>query len=157
MLSYDDMNVNSQHTLTFFNQIVTNPASRMVLYSNDEDLLKNTDQRYSVTRSAIPDKNILDLAHTSATMPCDDPHYGLKGDYRNCLAYWNDRKKQELCRQGDDNLLGEINRTNRRKGTVQRLTCNPFYKEMITELDRFLEKVSSTSALSAGKAVTSNE
>ena len=83
--SADDATVNSAATLRFM-QRARHPCSRLVWYST----AKIEQENIEWVNSAVPEKRILSSAHTAIVMPPEDEHYGVNGDYANCLHYYDD-------------------------------------------------------------------
>ncbi len=140
-LSLEDFTIDSTYTLNFFDNQVSNPQSRLLVFASDTHTALVNKPRYVVVDSTFVDPDgrvVLDFAHTSITIPPGDPHYGANGDYRNCLHYGHDSKQRQACLNDDANLLGERTAINLRKGIVQRLTFNPRYDLMINLMDDFL-------------------
>ena len=75
--------------------------------------------------------------------PANHPYYGRDGAYRYCGHYFgqpNDRFAR--CKGGERDFYGEPTDENLALGLIERIAFNPFYSEMIEELDLFLEQVS---------------
>jgi len=137
-LSREDFTIDSSYTLQFFKKIITNPASRLLLYSADETKTVEPDRRVRCFSSAIPSRQIIGFSHQSLVIPPEDPHYGRNGDYRNCLHYGEESAEFAKCRAGGSVWIGERTGENLDKGIGQRLTWNPKFREMIAEIDDFL-------------------
>jgi len=136
-MSMEDTTVDPAYTLAFFRHNLTSPSSRLLLFTATGEL-PVTDQRLIPLISRSTPANILSFSHLSITIPPDDPHYGIKGDYRNCLHYDNNSNEFNDCSSGDHNWLGEKNKENLSKGILQRLTWNPLFRKMLEEQDNFL-------------------
>lgn len=146
-LSAEDETVDSAFSLDFFQKRLTNPASRLLLYSGERPPPVFPDPRITVVSSFLPGRKVLDLSHLALTLPAEDPHYGSQGDYRNCLHYPAASREFTDCTAGRAKWLGERTPANLSSGLLQRLTWNPRYTLQSDELDRFifaLEPVSST-------------
>ena len=75
--------------------------------------------------------------------PANHPYYGRDVAYRYCGHYFgqpNDRFAR--CKGGERDFYGEPTDENLALGLIERIAFNPFYSEMIEELDLFLEQVS---------------
>ena len=83
--------------------------------------------------------DIFDVSHIATTNSPDNPHYGVKGQYRNCGHYINDASKYKACKNHKQVIKGEVTEMNLSRGVpIQRLTYNPYYDEMLTEMTNFL-------------------
>lgn len=141
-LSYGDDTVDPKFFMDIFNSHMTNPDSRVLLYAGkplpefaDNPRISLVNSSFNMADGAV----VVDFAHTSITLPPEDPHYGKAGDYRSCLHYKMGSEKRMLCLQGKALVLGEKSPANLRTyDNLQRLTFNPLYKEMVVEMDRFL-------------------
>jgi esterase/lipase len=140
-VSFEDATVDPFHTLKFFRENITSPNSRLLLYTAKEPTAPPSDQRITVSSSRLPSQRILGFSHQSLTISPDDPHYGSNGEYRNCLHYGRNSAEFKKCREGESVWLGEHSRTNKGKGVLQRLTWNPKFREMLGEIDNFLENI----------------
>jgi len=139
VVSGSDQVIDADYALSFFSRHLTNPLSRAISY--DDHRPPPADRRIIITPAAVADEKILDYSHLSPPMPPDDPHYGRNGDYRTCYHYLRSSKRRE-CREGRGNFKGAVSLSNLWKGTLERLSYNPRYDEMIARLDTFLAAVS---------------
>jgi len=141
-LRYGDETVDADFFMDIFNRHMTHPGSRVLLYAAEPLPEFRDNPRITVVDSRVDMGNdglIVDFAHTSITLPPEDPHYGKAGDYRSCLHYKPGSEKRRLCLQGMAQVKGEKSSANLRTyDNLQRLTFNPLYKEMIVQMDRFL-------------------
>lgn len=141
-LSYEDATADADSYLEFFTRYVTDPQSRVLLYTAKPLAKFAGDPKIDQVISRVETgdgRQIVDFAHTAITLPSHDPHYGKHGDYRNCLHYRCCSAKRKACLEGKALVLGARTFKNRiRYGNIQRLTYNPFYKEMTDRMDRFL-------------------
>lgn len=84
--------------------------------------------------------NIVNVAHTSVTNSPNNAHYGWQGSYRNCESVSTDVDYAE-CKTTQQVKLGETTTTNLEKHhSLQRLTFNPDYQKMLTQLRLFIDK-----------------
>lgn len=137
-LSAEDETVDSAFSLDFFQKRLSNPASRLLLYSGERNPPTFPDPRITVVGSFQPGRKILGLSHLALTLPAEDPHYGTQSDYRSCLHYPAASAEFADCAAGRANWLGEITPANLKSGLLQRLTWNPRYTLQGDELDRFI-------------------
>jgi hypothetical protein len=84
---------------------------------------------------------IFDVAHIATTNSPNNPHYGVKGQYRNCGHYVTDASRYKACKQNKQVIKGEVTAMNlTRDLPMQRLTYNPYYQEMLAAMTVFLSK-----------------
>lgn len=134
--SADDATVHAQATLRFMYR-TRHVGSRLVWYATK----KIEQQNIEWVNSAVPEQRILSSAHTAIAMPPEDEHYGMNGDYANCLHYYeNDTASYRVCcMRGPETWLGEVNEQNLMHGIVRRLTYNPHYAQMESSMRKFIE------------------
>jgi len=138
-VSGEDIVIDSFKFIDFFKNRVVSEKSVLLVYSSRPDDLKENDPRILKKNSHLPEEKIHDFSHLAMTMPPDDPHYGKKGDYKNCLHYRNQSGDKKICLEDDTVWQGEISRKNRNQGIVRRLTYHPRFQEMMNDLDLFLD------------------
>jgi esterase/lipase len=86
--------------------------------------------------------DIFDVSHIATTNSPDNPHYGIKGQYRNCGHYIKDAVRYKACKQNKQVIKGEITEMNlTRDLPIQRLTYNPYYQEMLDDITLFLKAI----------------
>lgn len=134
--SADDATVHAQATLRFMRQ-TRHPASRLVWYARGPVAQANVEW----VDSSVPERRILSGAHTAVVMPPDDPHYGERGDYANCLHYCGqDEVRYATCRTRPE-WLGEVTPDNLARGVLRRLTWNPHYAQMEASMQAFIGRL----------------
>jgi esterase/lipase len=136
--SADDMTVDPLVNLDFF-QKNTNVMSKLIWYSESTAEKHLADSRIKFIFGALPEQKILDMSHLSYLMPSTDPIYGWHGEYHDCLYYAPHSSQWLQCKMSNDNYLGEITAGNVKQHVMQRLTFNPFEKELYSELTAFVE------------------
>jgi hypothetical protein len=136
--SADDMTVDPLVNLDFF-QKKTNVMSKLIWYSESTAEKHLADSRIKFIFGALPEQKILDMSHLSYLMPSTDPIYGWHGEYHDCLYYAPHSSQWLQCKMSNDNYLGEITAGNVKQHVMQRLTFNPFEKELYSELTAFVE------------------
>jgi len=142
-LSEDDTTVDAARTLDVMRQYGTSKKNRIVLYTKDSKKPRGAIAGVVMQEnSSLPGERILDFSHIAVTIPPDNPHYGVNGDYRSCLHYQAESEKRTLCLHSQDVWQGEITAENLKIGVVRRLSYNPLHGKMMEHLDRFLEEVS---------------
>jgi esterase/lipase len=136
--SAEDTTVDVQTTFEFM-QGQEHPASFTLLYS------QYTLPSYlgtSVQNSNVPEQGILSLSHLGLMTPPEHPHYGVNGDYHYCSQYFGlPNADFEQCKAGQRDFYGEITEANMGQGIIERIAFNPFYDELLREIDLFLEQV----------------
>lgn len=88
-----------------------------------------------------PWKNILSMSHLSLTLQMNDPIYGIKGEYKDCLYYKENSIPWKQCKSGMNTKLGEVTSQNIKIAVIQRLTFNPFYTTMLDKLTDFFVSI----------------
>ncbi len=144
-LSHEDATVDAEYYIKFFENYVTHPQSRVLLYTSRPlpELAGNS--RVELLNSRVDKEDgrpIVNFAHTSITLPPHDPHYGNQGEYRNCLHYGRSSEERRICLSGKALVLGEKGskdpESRKKYETLQRLTYNPLYEDMMDRMDSFL-------------------
>jgi len=140
--SEDDMTASTAATIEFVAQ-ARDPSSKLVLYTANPDkpIRGIPDEKLERVSSVVPGQNIIGFAHTSILIPADDPHYGMQGDYSNCLHYYpEDMEKYSACMSRSGQILqGEITEKNLQAGLLRRLTYNPNFDLLKASMLRFIE------------------
>ncbi|MBU0674945.1 MAG: alpha/beta fold hydrolase [Proteobacteria bacterium] len=134
VLSLEDIVIDSRHTVETFQQWMVNPENQILLYTRAPLPPEFTDSRIMVTPPP-PQSGILDYSHLSLLLPPTDPHYGINGNYRNCLHYRPESPQATSCLAGKADWLGEVSQTNLTRGIVQRMTFNPSFTDMLSFLN----------------------
>ena len=140
--SADDTTVKISATLDFIAQ-ARHPSNRLVLYTTDTTNIPPgiPVNKLELVNSAFPAQNILSSAHTAIVMPPDDAHYGMKGDYANCLHYYpHDMEKYNACNNKAEGMpQGELTERNLQAGILRRLTYNPNFAALKISMHKFIE------------------
>ena len=139
--SLEDATVKTQATLQVV-KAARHPLTRLVLFG--EQGPREVSGATQVVSVADPARRILGSAHTAIVKPPWDPHYGESGAYRLCGTYLDKKQSYRLCKAGQADYLGEISRTNRNQGVIQRLTYNPRYQVLLESLTEFLAGLEQT-------------
>ena len=135
VVSAEDNTVDTKFILKFM-AAQTHPASKTLLYSQHP--VPSTG-KVKVRLSAIPEQGILSVSHLGIMLSADHAEYGSNGAYRSCGHYFNEPKKHELCSRGKREFYGEVTPENLQKGLIERIAFNPFYDELLLEIDEFLK------------------
>lgn len=138
--SADDATVHAAATLRFMRQ-TRHPASRLVWYAAEPP--RDASLQVEWVDSALPAQRILGSAHTAIVLPPEDAHYGVAGDYANCLHYYPyDMQRYAACLASPhDAWQGEVTDRNLERGLLRRLTYNPHYAAMEASMQGFIERL----------------
>ena len=143
--SLDDTTAIVSATMAFMAR-ARHSNNKLVLYTTDTKKIPQDfpREKLELVNSVIPAQNILSSSHTAVVLPPDDPHYGLAGDYSNCVHYYpNDMEKYLACnRQNSRTMQGEITAENLKRGIVQRLMVNPNFTALKSSLAQFMGDLS---------------
>lgn len=111
------------------------PLSKTLLFSQHSiPSAKNI----KVISSSAAGQGVLSVSHLGIMLPASHPEYGRDGAYRSCGHYFTMPDKFALCNSGERDFYGEVTPENLQQGLVERISFNPFYDELIAELDTFL-------------------
>lgn len=139
--SNDDMVIDAEDNLDFFQTAITSPQSRALIYMpSPKRSFHHEDARIQYQNSYLPKRRVLKFAHPSIHVSPNNPHYGKNGAYRSC----DPDDGEELLKQ----CLASKNPWRSEFGTWQaksidgepvvRLTYNPLYNAMWKHIDQFL-------------------
>lgn len=139
--SEDDKTVNTVVTLEFMLR-QSNPANKIIIYTTDVKKLANdyTETRIEWVNSVVSEQKILSSAHTAILVPPDDEHYGIDGEYTNCIHYYPDEmEKYNACMlHPKECWQGEVTQANLNAGTLRRLMYNPNYSALKISIEKFI-------------------
>ncbi len=142
--SADDMTVKISVTLKFIAR-ARHPATKLVLYTTEPDKLPPglTAERVELVDSAVPAQKILSSAHTAIVMPPDDQHYGIGGEYSNCVHYYPDNMEKYISclEHPEQDYQGELTKENLKTGILRRLMYNPNFSALKISMRRFIDKL----------------
>lgn len=150
VVSEHDQTIDTEHTLQLVQEWqLASPKEQMkksvLIYYGDNNKLptKLADVMKVIVPECSPENlcsDIFDVAHIATTNSPDNPHYGVKGQYRNCGHYVNDTNRYKACKQNKQVIKGEVTAINLNNDLpMQRLTYNPYYQEMLDEMTTFLK------------------
>ena len=142
VLSAEDVTIDAGRAREVFRRYTSSEHNVVIMYARDPQpaICAGSGNIYC-EGSYLPELRIRDFSHVALPMPCDDPHYGLRGGYKSCLHYGADQGKRGICRNEDTVWQGEISDDNLQAFTLRRLTCNPKFAGMRERLDQFLSSV----------------
>jgi len=153
-VSGDDETIDAEAAREFF-CAKTNPVNRSMIWYQAEasdNKPANVCSGLNVVNAEDPAYRMVSYAHTSITLPPDDPHYGFDANYRNCLHYSEHSAQRNECLTEDsETVYGEHGLLNdgRYEGKLlRRATFNPRYEQMMTSIFCFLDQVCSSDGLS---------
>ncbi len=134
--STEDNTVRTETILEFMaNQ--THPASRTLLYSQHPSASSN---KVKVVNSYHEEAGILSVSHLGLMLPEGHLEYGRSGAYKSCGHYYKAKDLLKACRNGEQTFIGEVTPENLlRAKVVERIAFNPFYDDLLQELDQFLD------------------
>ena len=136
--SAQDTTVDVQATFDFM-QAQEHPLSFTLLYAQ-YDLPPY--ERTRVVNSNLPEEGIISMGHLGLMTPPTHPHYGMNGDYRYCGQYYGEPNDNfERCKAGERDFYGEATADNRAAGLIERIAFNPFYDELLEEIELFIDQV----------------
>ena len=142
--SDDDVTVNASATIDFIAR-ARNPSSRLVLYTADpkKHLHGIPAEKIELVNSVVPEQNIISSAHTSIVLPGNDAHYGVSGEYFNCMHYYpGEMEKYSACMNHTSQILqGEITEENLKAGILRRLMYNPNFAALKVSMREFIDKL----------------
>ncbi len=136
-LSEDDETIDSSHTLDIFRRFMSNSRNRMQIYTTTPQTYYS-DSKIEALQSNIASENILSFSHTSITLPKDDPHYGVKGDYHRCLHYLEHSKNWVACTSDPKLMQAETSPAILQTHVIRQLTYNAHYSKLLSAMDSFL-------------------
>lgn len=148
--SEHDQTIDTKHTLQLVQdwQLASSAEqmkkSTLIYYGNENNLPTKLS---GVMKLIVPEcspkslcSEVLDVSHIATTHSPGNPHYGISGQYRNCGHYAVKPKRHEACKQNKQVIKGETTAENLAHDfPMQRLTYNPYYKEMRQEMLTFLK------------------
>jgi esterase/lipase len=146
-MSSDDTTVDNFAAVEFFCNKVNNTHRQLLWYrSTNTEISPGTDcDGLNVIDVAVDNARFVNHSHVAITLPSNDPHYGIDGNYPSCLAYSDDLDQFAQCINNDaDTVYGE-NTIRDDDGLyqgklVRRTTFNPLYDEMMNEVRCFIDQ-----------------
>ncbi|MHB1948263.1 MAG: alpha/beta hydrolase [Gammaproteobacteria bacterium] len=142
ILSYEDLIISSLAGIKYFHTL-KNSHDRMILYAKNK--YKTDDKRIIVRNSVYPEWRIDGFSHVSISIAPDNPHYGKNGDF--LLASHIDRENHCIYGSIDKPrkfLLDLLYKWKLVKHEYRRLTFNPDFEFMMTQIKGFIKDIEST-------------
>ena len=144
-----DQTIDTTTTLRLVNQWHTAPSRKSLgsdnlIYYGDPKALKPLPDTLQVSipscqTQQLCDK-VIDIAHNAATNSPKNPHYGHQGNYKYC-EHHVDAEAFSACKTMPVAPTGEITAKNlERYGVLRRLTYNPYFEHMMTNIRDFLSR-----------------
>jgi len=142
--SADDVTVDSSATVEFMAR-ARHACTKLVYYTRNtaQNLCGIPENRVELVNSVVPEQNIVSFSHLSILVPPEDAHYGVAGEYSNCLHYYpDDMEKYAACRRNFPAVLqGEITAHNLQAGVMRRLAYNPHFRALESSMQKFIENL----------------
>lgn len=129
ILSEDDGTLSAEESIAFLNK-QKNANNKLILYTQAD-----------AQKLAPPHDNVVSFSHLAMHIAPENFHYGANGNYKTCGHYQRETPQWKACKAGEG-VLGESSKDLIKKHTqLRRLTYNPLYYQMITQIDEFLAAV----------------
>jgi esterase/lipase len=142
--SQDDTTVHTSATIDFIARALDS-SSKLVLYSTEPANAPPgiSPDKLEMVNSVFPEQKILSSAHTAIVVPPDDRHYGIDGDYSNCVHYYPDEMASyDACiNRPKEDFQGELTKANLEAGILRRLMYNPNYAALEVSMKKFIDKL----------------
>ena len=142
--SADDMTVKTSAALEFIAR-ARHPSSKLVLYTTEPEKLPPgiPAEKLELVNSAVPGQRILSSAHTAIVMSPEDTHYGVAGEYSNCVHYYpDDMEKYAAClKHPEQDFQGELTDENLKAGILRRLMYNPNFAALEVSMKRYIDSL----------------
>jgi esterase/lipase len=143
--SADDITVKTSAILEFMAH-AHHSTNKLVLYTTEPEKFPPgiPADRLELVNSAVSAQKILSSAHTAVVMSPEDEHYGIAGDYSNCIHYYpDDMEKYSACiKNPSTDLQGELTVKNLKAGILRRLMYNPNFAALKVSMKRFIDELS---------------
>ena len=140
--SADDITVKTSAILEFMTR-ACHFSSKLVLYTTEpEKFLPGIPaEKLELVNSVVPEQKILSFSHTAIVIPPEDKHYGVAGEYSNCVHYYpGDMEKYAVCiKHPEQDFQGEVTAKNLRAGIMRRLMYNPNFAALKMSMQRFID------------------
>lgn len=142
--SADDMTVKTS-VIFEFTKHACPPSSRLVIYTTEPEKFPRDfpADKLELVNSVFPAQKILSSAHTAIVLPPEDRHYGVDGEYSNCVHYYpDDMEKYAAClKHPGQDFQGEITEKNLKAGILRRLMYNPNFAALRVSMQRFIDSL----------------
>jgi len=142
--SADDVTVKTS-VIFEFTKHACPPSSRLVIYTTEPEKFPRDFQadKLELVNSVFPAQKILSSAHTAIVLPPEDRHYGVDGEYSNCVHYYpEDMEKYAACLEHpEQDFQGEITVKNLEAGILRRLMYNPNFAALKVSMQRFIDSL----------------
>ncbi|WP_427977616.1 alpha/beta hydrolase [Agarivorans sp.] len=141
-----DQTINTQASLAILQrwQQANPQLQHQLIYYGDQQSLPaglSEQVQLNIPRCATAScEQIQQVAHTATINAPSNPYYGENGVYRNCSHYLKDIPSYLRCKQNNEVVKGETRKQNlQRYATFQRLTYNPYYQQMLQQINAFMQ------------------
>jgi esterase/lipase len=146
VMSGDDTTVDTDYAAEFFCSRVSSSQRRLVWYRS---LATGATPPVScsgleIVDVAAPQARFVSHSHVAITMPPENEHYGLDGNYTVCSTYLDDPESFSSCSEDDSNTLyGESTLRDDnllyQGKLIRRATFNPYYQDMVSAMACFID------------------
>lgn len=145
--SRDDTIIDGMWNQGIFTGKNTSDLSRALVYAqNIGSKPAEKDARVKLVESYLPTEKIAGYSHQAVHSSPTNPYYGRNGTYRNCNI-GGDRESTMVQRCLNDKsiwfaeMTGDSRQNVPADAVVGRLTFNPKFDELVTEIDAFCDRV----------------
>lgn len=136
--SENDVAVDSRATLDWFSRQRGMPK-HMLYYSTGQPAVP---EKVTLIPSHLPDQNVKSFSHTALMQSPSNPHYGKQGEHCFCTHYYHlDPARYRRCKARQEDCLGEMFDESADCEVIRRLTYNPLFEDMLTEIRDFLDSL----------------
>lgn len=155
-ISRDDATIDSEATVEYFQDSLepdVQAKSKLLVYYRSDQIAEESvcSKSNTICRKSDIEEGILSQAHTSIPVSKENFHYGLRGDYYNCIHYIKDMDDTSAaanyttCKDRDadvdyaENVSGGTEEIEKIMPEVyRRLTFNPDFAGMMELVDEFV-------------------
>lgn len=134
-----DSVINLDYLVQRFRQDFVHPGSRLLVFGDTRSPwpIAKQDDRVQVRNSYLPESNILEMSHQSLAIAPDNELYGLGAPLQRCLE--PNGLSLNACRQlPEADLWYSAWHDGAHSVATSRLTYNPWYEQMVSDLGDFL-------------------
>jgi esterase/lipase len=145
-VSADDVEVDPAAVRDWFCRDPSGPR-RLIWYAS-APAPESAPCRGVIARSSATGAGVVDLSHIALPIAPDNPRYGAKGAYLDCLHYYweKDTPSWFICMDpantaaNSDVREGEVTAANLQRHVMRRLTYNPDFEAMVESMLTFLAR-----------------
>lgn len=137
-LSQADSVIDVNRVLSLFSKRISNPNSRLLWFGERPE---TNDTRVKVFAAKVPQYHISNFSHMGILFRPDNPYYGFQGSERICDNGQSDNRLYRQCLDGGEIWYSAWGHVEKGKHHA-RLTFNPYFTQMVTELKKVLDEQS---------------